>query len=222
MPPLATARPAPESSDEGPSANPADPEPHQPSGPHADPDADRATRIEILDPDALLDGAARAWLRAHAEAAIARLRPEVERASRPFSESVERASRPFSRSRAGGEIRARLIGDAEMAELHGRHMADATTTDVLTFDHAPDAAAPLDVDLALCVDEARRQADARGGPVERELLLYFIHGALHCMGYDDADEASAAAIHAREDETLTAIGVGPVYAKNPPARGDQS
>ncbi|VAX42159.1 hypothetical protein MNBD_PLANCTO03-1432, partial [hydrothermal vent metagenome] len=71
---------------------------------------------------------------------------------------------------------------------------------------------PLDVDLLLCVDEARRQAEARGFTIERELLLYLVHGVLHCLGYDDHTEADAARMHAEEDRLLEAAGVGATYA----------
>jgi len=117
----------------------------------------------------------------------------------------------------GGEVRARIIGDREMADLHARTLGDPATTDVLTFDLAGEPSAPLDVDLALCADEARRQASARGGAVEHELLLYLVHGALHCMGFDDRDDAGARAMHQKEDEVLRAVGVGPVFA--PPGAG---
>ena len=67
----------------------------------------------------------------------------------------------------------------------------------------------------ICADEARRQARTRGhGPAE-ELALYIVHGVLHCTGYDDHEDAGdlgAIAMHKREDEILSAIGAGVVYA----------
>ncbi len=114
---------------------------------------------------------------------------------------------------AFGEVRARIVGDAEMASLHGRHLGDATTTDVLTFDLRDGAGGALDVDLVLCLDEAERQAAARGHGVGEELLLYAVHGVLHCLGHDDHDEADAARMHAEEDRVLRAIGVGAVYSR---------
>jgi rRNA maturation RNase YbeY len=69
----------------------------------------------------------------------------------------------------------------------------------------------LDTDILACVDVAARQASIRGYSVEKELLLYIVHGVLHCLGHDDHDEAAAARMHATEDAVLTAIGVGAVY-----------
>lgn len=113
-----------------------------------------------------------------------------------------------------GEVRVRVVGDDEMARTHQRYAGMGGTTDVLTFDLGEGSAArtrELDVDVFVCVDEASRQASERGHEVERELLLYVLHGVLHCLGHDDHDEASAAAMHAREDEVLERIGVGATF-----------
>ncbi|MEM7755867.1 MAG: rRNA maturation RNase YbeY [Planctomycetota bacterium] len=120
----------------------------------------------------------------------------------------------------GGEVRVKIVGDAEMARLHAEHKGDATTTDVLTFDLSGDRGerdgdpvVVLDVDLVLCLDEAERQASARGHEAGLELLLYAVHGVLHCVGFDDLDDASATAMHAEEDRVLEAIGVGAVFGR---------
>jgi probable rRNA maturation factor len=148
-------------------------------------------RADWADPDALL-----------APADLARLHRDLAAALAHLS--------------AAGEVRIRLVNDAVMADAHQRYSGIAGTTDVLTFDlrdpPAPDAAAPLDVDLLICVDEARRQAAARGHPLTHELLLYALHGVLHCLGHDDHDDDAFARMHALEDQVLQAIGVGPVFA----------
>lgn len=110
-----------------------------------------------------------------------------------------------------GEARVRLVDDAAMTRLHREHKGLDSTTDVLTFDLAESD--QLDADIVVCLEEARRQADARGIPVQHELLLYIVHGILHCLGENDDTDANAERMHAREDELLTAIGVGPVYSR---------
>lgn len=117
----------------------------------------------------------------------------------------------------GSEVRVRLVGDVEMAVAHRDHLGVETTTDVLTFDLDGGANGkestprPLDVDLLVCADEAKRQAASRGIEPEREALLYVIHGLLHCLGHDDADDEGAALMHEREDEVLSSIGVGATF-----------
>lgn len=113
-----------------------------------------------------------------------------------------------------GEIRVRLVDDSIMSREHLAHKGDPETTDVLTFDLAPDNDELLDADVLVCADEARRQAGRLGHPIVSELLLYIVHAALHCTGYDDAHDEGprgAKAMHEREDEILTQLGRGVVY-----------
>lgn len=109
-------------------------------------------------------------------------------------------------------VHVRLVRDAEMARLHERHLGVPGTTDVITFPADADSSA-VDVDLALCVDEASRQASRRGHDAARELLLYAVHGVLHEAGHDDHERDTAARMHAEEDRLLAAAGFGPVYAR---------
>jgi probable rRNA maturation factor len=148
--------------------------------------------VEVIDPERRLSDADRAWIEAR------------------LTESLDRLG-------ASGEARARMVGDAEMAAEHRRTMGDPTTTDVLTFDLRTGPDGPLDADLLVCVDEATRQAAAFGHDARSEVLLYALHGCLHCLGYDDVTDSGAAAMHAAEDATLRAIGVGEVFARPRPA-----
>jgi len=111
---------------------------------------------------------------------------------------------------AVARVHVRLVRDDEMATLHERHLGVPGTTDVITFPASAGADA-VDVDLALCVDEAERQAARRGHGVLAELLLYAVHGILHEAGHDDHDPAAARRMHAEEDRLLVAAGFGAVY-----------
>jgi len=108
-------------------------------------------------------------------------------------------------------LSVRLVDDATMTGLHRRHCDLDGTTDVLSFPAAAPGE-PVDADIACCVDEAARQAGRRGHPVADELLLYAVHGLLHCLGHDDHEPEAYAAMHAEEDRVLTAIGVGARFA----------
>ena len=108
-----------------------------------------------------------------------------------------------------------VVDDATMARLHEESCNEPGTTDVLTFDLRDEAdEAPLEGELVLCIDEAARQAARQGHATRLELLLYAVHGMLHLLGEDDHDPAAARRMHQREDELLTAAGVGPVYHPN--------
>lgn len=103
-------------------------------------------------------------------------------------------------------IAVRVVNDDEMSQLHMRHANVQGTTDVLTFD-ASEPNGPIDVDIAVCVDEAARRAKELKHTVDRELLLYAVHGVLHCMGFDDHTDDDYDRMHAEEDRLLEAIGV---------------
>lgn len=131
-----------------------------------------------------------------------------------------------------GEVRVRIVADTEMAEVHMEYLDIEGTTDVITFDLSdpeddrPPKPTPdvirtesrsilygIDSDIWVCVDEARRQAMVEGYPSERELLLYIVHGVLHCLGWDDHDEIEAAAMHDMEDAVLHRVNAGPVHRR---------
>lgn len=116
---------------------------------------------------------------------------------------------------ADGEVRVAVLDDAAMADAHVRYSRVQGTTDVLTFDLRESPHDPLDTDILICLDEAQRRAAELDHPAHHELLLYAIHGILHCLGEDDHDERAYAQMHRREDDILRAIGVGPVFAPNP-------
>ncbi len=123
-----------------------------------------------------------------------------------------------------GEVRVRVVGDSAMAAAHERYSGVAGTTDVLTFDlrsagEREGEPNRMDVDVLVCLDEARRQTALRGHLLEHEILLYIVHGVLHCLGHDDHDDAAFARMHALEDEVLTAIGVGPIFGAGPASEG---
>jgi probable rRNA maturation factor len=146
----------------------------------------RSGVVELIDPHGLLEVQASLWLR----------------------QSVASAEGVLS---LVGEVRVRILDDAAMSDAHERYLDEPGPTDVLTFDMT-EPNAPLDVDILVCIDEARRQALVLGHAVEQEILLYIVHGVLHCLGYDDHDPQAALDMHAEEDRVLEAIGVGAVFA----------
>jgi rRNA maturation RNase YbeY len=138
--------------------------------------------------------------------------PAVGAAHVPFIRRHLRAARRILRPPLR-ELSVALVGDRRMSELHEQFMKVSGPTDVLTF--------PLDADgrgrvlsgeVVVCVPEARRQAKKRNVPVERELLLYALHGLLHLCGYDDRTDRAFRTMHRTEDRILTRLGVGPVFA----------
>lgn len=139
--------------------------------------------------------------------------------------------------RRHGAVAARItvafVSDEHIAQLNEQYLQHEGATDVLTFDlrDDADAAAPvmqgcaknngrghglrIEGEIVVSTETAQREARQRGHSLEAELALYAVHGTLHLLGYDDADEADTARMHALEDEILVAIGLGAVYGTQP-------
>ncbi len=114
-----------------------------------------------------------------------------------------------------------VVDDAAMTLLHDQHLGLDSTTDVLTFDLRDAADQPVDGEIVVCLDEARRQAQRRGHDTRVEVLLYAVHGLLHLLGEDDHDDADYRRMHRREDELLIALGIGAVFGREAPGEGGE-
>ena len=110
-------------------------------------------------------------------------------------------------------IAVMLVDDDQMSRLHEAHRGKSETTDVLTFQTSM-VGDPIEADIAVSVDEAARRAPRLDHTIEREVLLYTLHGILHCAGFDDRTEEQSRAMHAEEDRILEAIGVGATFARD--------
>lgn len=137
----------------------------------------------------------------------ARLGPGVARFVRRHLLAAHAMLRPPLR-----EMSLALVGDARMAALHMRFMNVPGPTDVLTFPIDADSEGrALSAEVVVCVPEARRRAGTSRQNLERELLLYALHGLLHLCGYDDKTGPGFRRMHRREDMILNQLGVGPVF-----------
>jgi probable rRNA maturation factor len=121
------------------------------------------------------------------------------------------------------ELSIALVGEARMSRLHQQFMNIAGPTDVLTF--------PLELDnrnrcicgeVIICVPVALREARKRGIPPAKEVLLYALHGMLHLSGFDDRTADAFRTMHRKEDQILTALGLGPVFEALPYRRSRAS
>ena len=109
------------------------------------------------------------------------------------------------------QLAVRVVNDATMIQLHQDHSNISETTDVLTFDNGSSEAS-IHADIAICCDVASRALGDRNHALNEELLLYVLHGILHCIGFDDHDAETHRKMHEEEDRILTAIGVGSVWS----------
>ncbi|MFN2411755.1 MAG: rRNA maturation RNase YbeY [Pyrinomonadaceae bacterium] len=80
-----------------------------------------------------------------------------------------------------------FISDRRMTELNNLFRGKNSTTDVLSFPNVPDEF-ELDKsnlgDIAISVEQAKRQAEENGLTLENELKQLILHGLLHLCGFD--------------------------------------
>ena len=122
---------------------------------------------------------------------------------------------------SGYSLGLSLVSDREIAELNGDWRGKAGPTDVLAFaaqDDGLDDAPPLPMpalddedseplelgDIVISLETAARQAPEHGHALPEELLFLATHGLLHLFGWDHPDDASLAAMLARQERLLSA------------------
>jgi probable rRNA maturation factor len=125
---------------------------------------------------------------------------------------------------ADAELALIFVDEAAMTDLNTRFLGGTGPTDVLAFpiddDHVavgrqPDAGgrgpgAPGDLgdppivlgDVVVCPVVAERQAPEHAGTLEGELALLVVHGVLHLLNYDHAEERETETMQRRERELL--------------------
>ncbi len=82
-------------------------------------------------------------------------------------------------------------------------------TDVIAFPLSDGVVAPgvsLLGEVVVCVEKAIAEARRRRLPIEREVLLYAVHGVLHLLGYDDHAAGDIRRMRRAESEALRAAG----------------
>lgn len=102
------------------------------------------------------------------------------------------------------EISVLLTHDDALRELNRDYRGRDEATDVLTF---PGAGFGALGDIAISVDRAQAQAEARGATRDEELQFLAIHGALHLLGMDDETDTERAEMVTEMNRVAVALGL---------------
>lgn len=114
--------------------------------------------------------------------------------------------RAVLRAEGAGDRRVSVafVDDREIARIHVGFLGVPGPTDVVSFP-LEDEHDDLLGEVVVSTDTAAREARARKLPLDREVLLYVVHGLLHLLGYDDHRAADRRRMHARQEELLEAF-----------------
>jgi probable rRNA maturation factor len=107
-----------------------------------------------------------------------------------------------------------VANDEEITSLNNQFLNKNRITDVISFDLSDEDKGERFFDIAVNAQMAKRQAGGHSG--QAELALYFLHGLLHNLGFDDILAKDAAKMHKTEDEILGQFGFGTVYNNEKP------
>lgn len=109
------------------------------------------------------------------------------------------------------ELTILLSNDVQLRELNLQWMGINAPTDVLSFpsdETDPETGSRYLGDILISVETAARQAARAGHPVEAEVQLLTVHGILHLLGHDHAEEEEKARMWAAQAEILETLGLG--------------
>ena len=102
-----------------------------------------------------------------------------------------------------------ITGDETLHTLNLQYMGIDAPTDVLSFpsgDTDPETGTVYLGDILISYPRAETQANQGGHSVAAELQLLTVHGTLHLLGHDHANETEKSRMWAAQTEILKAIG----------------
>ena len=106
------------------------------------------------------------------------------------------------------------LNDEEILAANRQFLKHDYITDVISFDLSEQSGNNRCFDIIVNGDLAVSQAEKRKHSPDAELALYICHGLLHCLGFDDRNDADAKKMHQTEDDILQTFGFGVVYNKD--------
>lgn len=116
-----------------------------------------------------------------------------------------------------------LSDDRKLRDLNRQFNDEDSVTDVLSFNDVEgwhNGVPPADVgadeflmpgerarlgEIVISLEQTKRQSDERSVPFERELVMLTIHGVLHLLGYDHADQEEERVMFGKTDALLESV-----------------
>ena len=117
-----------------------------------------------------------------------------------------------------------FVSDTEIRRLNAETRGVDKVTDVLSYPALDGICGkeikgddfPFDKDengnlfigsVVVCRERAKEQAEEYGHSYRRELHYLFVHGVMHCLGYDHIEEQDKTQMRAAEERVLEKMGI---------------
>ncbi len=124
-----------------------------------------------------------------------------------FLEAAAQATLRAANAPAHADLTIVLADDAQLHQLNQQFLGIDAPTDVLSFpagDVDPDTDRPYLGDIIISIERA--QAQASDHLLEDELRLLVVHGVLHLLGYDHAEQADKLKMWGIQRDVLRQLG----------------
>ena len=124
-----------------------------------------------------------------------------------FIEEAARASLQAGGAPLSADLTIVLADNPQLHQLNLQFLGIDAPTDVLSFPAGevdPDTDRPYLGDVIISVERA--QAQTLDHPLEDELRLLVVHGVLHLLGHDHAEQAEKEAMWRIQREVLRQLG----------------
>ena len=89
--------------------------------------------------------------------------------------------------------------------MNKKYLNHKTHTDIITFNYTTDD--KLEAEFFVSYRAIKKSAKEYGQTAENETLRVIIHGALHCMGYNDDNKAEIDNMRKMEDKFISMFHV---------------
>lgn len=129
-----------------------------------------------------------------------------------YLERAARSALDYSGAPSNAELTVVITDDEQLRQLNRQFLGIDAPTDVLSFPSGdeepdPDSGDPYLGDILISYPHAQAQAEAGGHAVKEELQLLLVHGVLHLMGYDHAEEDQKAEMWSAQGAILNSLGL---------------
>jgi probable rRNA maturation factor len=111
------------------------------------------------------------------------------------------------------DLAIRLVAEREGCALNRHYRGKDSATNVLSFPAELPEGVKLPVlgDIVLCAPVVAREAHQQGKEVIAHYAHLTVHGVLHLLGWDHANEREAEAMEALERQILDSLGFADPY-----------
>lgn len=118
-----------------------------------------------------------------------------------------------SESQPPSEISLLLTSEDDIRELNARYRGKNKPADVLSFPHTPvpfNEGYKILGDIVICLEIAKKQAQAFGTDLSTEVACLAVHGGLHLLGYNDRTKKQTQQMHEKMYDAVLKSGGRPI------------